>query len=226
MFTVVFLSLVGCSFGPAKRPVEFSSLPATLASEFSICAPYVADLSLGLHKGANYLGDLGLEWAPYQGGFVALGADPFGSQVFRFQNKRGKLSLKGRYKSKNLPLVSTDDSGFLIIDDQKIGILVSEVACIMQFKFPHSWVQPDIHATYESNKKLKTLHTVKNGREIVIEWKQDLIQDFKGYCAKISWSEFLFWQGDIRWCIGRHGKLKKALLSSSKTSYQITILGQ
>lgn len=206
IFVLVLLTaLGGCTFG-RKEAVP---IPAVMDSYFRICHPLSGALAIQIFTNGDLMGSAEVDWSSAENGWNIDVSNAAGFTVVNLQESGGTVKAEGP-QAKNFPAVSVDDSGFLIVDGNFVGIKSREIPCFLQGALPRAWTPLVNDVTATSDRRAR-IEINDDEREIIVRTKNIGDEKSEEICANVTWRNKLIFKSEIRWCVSGAGLKRGAI---------------
>ncbi|MEZ4742437.1 MAG: hypothetical protein R3B45_08325 [Bdellovibrionota bacterium] len=204
---IALLNLYACS---TIEVVESIPLHESELVKFGTCFPKDGGLKLEVSFDSERILQINqLDWiSTSKDSWKAQFSDPIGRRLLEIASSGSNISIIGKMKE-NLPEISVDTDGFLEVNGYKIGLLTSEIPCLLSFTLPIEWTEYVIGKVI--SEKLTTYDVRINKRAISVRSYDDYNYNSERACSEIKWTSMLGLKTNkIEWC--------KENISGKKTS--------
>lgn len=185
IFVLLALALVACQTTP---PPQAKRAPANLEEAFSTCQEGDGEVLARLLEHGQVIETVPLEWAAwYNKGWAFEGVSPFGQTLFRLNYQQGDGKFLGSGAIANLPPLSTNDKGFIVVDRRWVGIKPQEIPCFLDGKIPSDWLKRIVK--WEPSAHELVFTSMEANRAMYVRMEVDE-QNTINYCGRIIWKYY------------------------------------
>ena len=169
------------------QPISNFSLPATIEPFFGSCDGSDGALDITLHYEDDFLGQTTMEWVSDNSGWRSELYNPIGQTILAigYYRENKKIDSTGVLKDK-LPLISLLPDNFLEVDGYFVPLKGQEIGCLLNHKWPRSWLQTLIEV--EQNSESLALHFREPDRSIKLTFIEYKRFSNRKSCAELHWS--------------------------------------
>jgi len=211
-FLYFSLLIYGCQTVP---PIENLRLPPAAEAAFAPCGAGDGALLVKIYTDNQLAMSGELEWLAAPTGWKWELTSMIGQRLLRTEYAAPHVVSSGPLAAQ-LPEIATDAEGFLMVEGHFIGLKAAELACLMSFKFPRSWLAGAIR--YDDKEPQAILEIAETRRQIRMNIARNEQQQS---CARISWGGFLgLFRRNLDLCYPR--KTPKEGAASGLADYVIT----
>jgi hypothetical protein len=212
VLAVLLLAIPSCQ---TAQPIDQAVVPQRILRQFQQCAPSDGGLLIKSLLQDPDASAVPIDWKAFsQNDLRAEATDPIGRTIFTMRIFGTYVEITGR-SILNLPKLSIDQEGFLQVDDHRIGVRVSEIACFLKFTYPESWKARMVG--FETKRGESTVYIEDEFRKMRITRYDDYVYNTEKTCSSISWTSFLgLHKDELVLCIDFRGGVKHAELVSDE----------
>jgi hypothetical protein len=190
--------LTACVTG-GGHPDEAVSVPALVQPQFQPCAPADGAVVLQAYEGETMLGSLEVEWIAKPGGDWEVEAtNAVGLTMLKLSRKARVITVGGQLKDR-LPKISVSKGGYLMLDDERVGLKASELPCLLGFRAPRPWL--DNVMAVDNDEEDKTVLKVADPiRDITVTTRGMGGKGTGSVCSRLVWTRYMVIHPEILWC--------------------------